>query len=506
MMKKNILDYLEEKVKEIPNNVVFEEDHRDITYLRFEEEAKRVGTGILKHSVIRGRVAVYLDKGIDCLLAMFGALYSNSLYCVLDTKSPMERIDRILDILDPQMIITDEKNAENIYCASRPKAKIVLLENLKRQDMDEVLIASVLEKAIDTDPAYILFTSGSTGVPKGSVVSHRSVINYAESVTETFHLGSEVIFGSQTPFYFSMSVLDIFVTLRTGGKLVVIPKMLFSFPVKLIEFLNEHRINTLYWVPTAMNIVANRNTFSAILPQYLTKILFAGEVMPVKQLNYWIDHLPDCLFANLYGPTEITDTGTYYIVNRRFEDNETLPIGVPFRNSDVIILNDKNELVKGEEEGEICFRGSFLGYGYFDDWEKTAQVFCQNPLNTHYPESIYRTGDIGRYNEYGEILYISRKDFQIKRNGCRIELGEVESNVAAIPQIQNCVCIYDQNAMKIVLYYVGNIQEEELSILLQEKLVKYMQPDHIVREKRLPVNANGKYDRQALMKEYQERR
>lgn len=504
-MKKNILDYLEERVKEAPNKVIFEEDHKTITYLRFEQEARRVGTGIMKHDVVRGKVAVYLDKSIDCLTAMFGVLYSSSLYCVLDTKSPAERIDKILDTLAPQMIITDEGNLGNIDCASHQEAKIVLLEELKRQDAEEDLLNAALEKGIDTDPAYILFTSGSTGVPKGTVVSHRSVISYAEVVTETFCLNAEVVFGSQTPFYFSMSVLDIFVTVRTGGKLVIIPKMLFSFPVRLIEFLNEHRVNTLYWVPTALNIVANRDTFKAILPRYLTKVLFAGEVMPVKQLNDWIDHLPDCLFANLYGPTEITDTGTYYIVNRRFKDNETLPIGVPFPNCGVILLNDKNEAVKGDEEGEICFRGSFLGYGYYDDHERTAQVFCQNPLNPHYPEMIYRTGDIGRYNEYGEILYISRKDFQIKRAGYRIELGEIESNVAAIPEIQNGVCIYDQDTMKIALYYVGNIQEEELAVLLQEKLARYMQPDHIVRVKRIPVNANGKYDRQALMKEYQER-
>lgn len=254
-----------------------------------------------------------------------------------------------------------------------------------------------------------------------------------------------------------------------------------------------------------MSIVANRNTFDVLCPQYLTKIMFAGEVMPVKQLNYWIKYLPDCMFANLYGPTEITDTGTFYIVNRVFADDEPLPIGNSFTNSEVLLLNDRDELVRDNEEGEICFRGSFLGYGYYDNWEKTTEVFCQNPLNTHYREFIYRTGDIGKYNEYGEILYISRKDFQIKRNGYRIELGEIENSVAAIPDIFNCVCIYDSNTMKIVLYYVGKIDEEQLSDILEERLVRYMKPDYIFKRSSIPINANGKYDRQLLEKEYRER-
>lgn len=504
LMRKNILDHLEEQVKANPNKIVFEENNRKITYKQFQKTAKLIGAGILNRGITNGRIAVCLDKSIDCLTAMFGAMYSNSLYCVLDTKSPMERIYKILDTLSPQIVITDNKNMDKLIGSSGIKTEFATIDELK--DINDKLLEPVLEKSIDTDPAYILFTSGSTGIPKGTVVSHRAVMNYAESVVETFGLNSEVVFGSQTPFYFSMSVLDIYVTIQTGGRLVIIPKMLFSFPVKLIEFLNNHRVNTIYWVPTAMSIVANRNTFAAILPQYLTKILFAGEVMPVKQLNYWIEHLPNCLFANLYGPTEITDTGTYYIVNRRFKNDEALPIGRPFKNSDVILLNDKDELVKNNEEGEICFRGSFLGYGYYNNWEKTAQVFCQNPLNKNYPEYIYRTGDIGKYNEYGEILYISRKDFQIKRMGYRIELGEIENCVGAIPEIQNCVCIYDQEAMKIILYYIGNIQEAELQTLVQEKIAKYMRPDYISRVKSIPMNANGKCDRKLLMQRYKERK
>lgn len=503
-MQKNILEYLDQTVCSFPNKIAFEEEHRSITYLQFQESAKKIGNSILGEGIRNGKIAIYLDKGINCLIAMFGALYSGSLYCVLDTKSPIERTSVILQTLSPDLIITDALNADNIKECADVRCRVVLINETEGQNINESLLTTVLAAKIDTDPAYILFTSGSTGVPKGTVVSHRAVISYIESVVTAFKLDSTIIFGSQTPFYFSMSVLDIFVTIVRGGTLVIIPKMFFSFPVKLIEFMNMHKVNTIYWVPTALSIVANRDTFSAICPKFLMKILFAGEVMPVKQLNYWIRYLPECLFANLYGPTEITDTGTYYIVNRTFQDDQSLPIGKPFENSAVMLLNAKDELVTGDEEGEICFRGSFLGCGYYDNWDKTSQVFCQNPLNTHYPEYIYRTGDIGKYNEFGEILYISRKDFQIKRMGYRIELGEIESNAAAIPEVHNCVCIYDSETMQIVMYYVGSINEERVKELLQEKVVKYMQPDQIVKINSIPINANGKYDRQLLEKKYRE--
>ncbi len=504
-MKKNILDYLEESADRNPDKIVFEEADEKISYQQFRKRARLIGSSILKQGIIRGRIAVYLDKSIDCLAAMFGILYSGSLYCVLDTRSPLERISIILKTLSPELIITDEEHSDSIYNCVNESDKCTLLEDLQRDAEDEALLFRTLVHSIDTDPAYILFTSGSTGMPKGTVVSHRAVMNYAGSVIETFGLNETVVFGSQTPFYFSMSVLDIFVTILVGGTLVIIPRMLFSFPMRLIEFLNQHKVNTIYWVPTAMCIIANRNTFEVVCPAYLTKILFAGEVMPVKQLNYWIKYLPNCLFANLYGPTEITDTGTFYIVDRAFSDDESLPIGKSFINSDVLLLNDSDELVQDNEEGEICFRGSFLGYGYYNDWEKTSKVFCQNPLNTHYPEFIYRTGDIGKYNEYGEILYISRKDFQIKKNGYRIELGEIENNVAAIPNIHNCVCIYDSDFMKIILYYVGNMDEKQLLDILEKRLPKYMMPDYIFKRSSIPVNANGKYDRQLLEQEYKER-
>ena len=254
------------------------------------------------------------------------------------------------------------------------------------------------------DILYVLFTSGSTGIPKGVIISHRSVIDYTEWAAETFHFDSHTIFGNQAPFYFDNSVLDIYSTIRNGAALYIIPQMLFSFPIRLLEYIRDHNINTIFWVPTVLSRVADIGVLEHCEIGCLENILFAGEVMPAKQLNIWMRRLPDALYANLYGPTEITVDCTYFIVNRKIEDNEPVPIGYPCRNSDILVLNKENQLVKGEEKGELCVRGTSLSLGYYNNPEKTKRVFVQNPLHHLYEDRIYRTGDIVHYNERGEVV------------------------------------------------------------------------------------------------------
>ena len=417
---------------------------------------------------------------------------------------PADRISTIFDSLQPIAIITDNEHlkiAESIENCG----EIILLEDTLNQQIDDKKLAEIRSNSIDTDPLYSLFTSGSTGVPKGTVVSHRNVIAYSEWVSETFDITSETVFGSQTPFYFSMSVLDVFSTIRNGATFHIIPKKYFSFPIKLLEYIRDREVNTIYWVPSALSIVANWKALDYVELPKLKKVLFAGEVMPTKQLNMWIKKRPDIFYANLYGPTETTDICTYYVVDRDFRDDETLPIGKHCNNCDVMILTEDNRLAEVGEEGELCARGSFLAMGYYNNPEKTKEVFVQNPLNTAYPEIIYKTGDLVKLNEKGEIIYISRKDYQIKHMGYRIELGEIEAAAGSIEKIKTCVCIYNENEDKIVFIYEGSkMTDNELMDKLSEKLPVYMRPNVIKRIKQIPYNQNGKIDRKLLKQTYKD--
>ena len=498
---KSILEVLETTVKNYPTKIAFVQKDREIDYQTFLDISKKIGTSLTSLNERNKPIIIFIDKTINALASMFGVLYSGNFYTMVDVNMPADRIDMILKTLEPIAIVTDNKNLEKAKGISN-NVPVLIHEELVDTKIDEDKLANVYEKLIDTDPMYVLFTSGSTGVPKGSVISHKALLAYSDWFTKTFDINENTIFGSQTPFYFSMSISDIFGTIRSGATFHIIPKMLFSFPVKLLEYLNESKINTIYWVPSALAIVANLKALDVVLPTTLENILFAGEVMPTKQLNIWRKHLPNVKYANLFGPTETTDICTYYVVNREFDDVETLPIGAHCDNCDVFIVKDDGSEALDGEEGELYARGSFVGLGYYNNPEKTNAAFVQNPLNKAYPELVYKTGDIVKYNELGELIYLSRRDFQIKHMGYRIELGEIEMNINALDGITTCACIYVDD--KIILYFVSNeLKEEDVITYAKDKLLAYMVPNVVNKITKMPHNANGKIDRVELKKMYE---
>ena len=415
---------------------------------------------------------------------------------------PVERINIILDTLKPAAIIYDDKTEKYLSLIETDCIK-VLYDEIHMLPKNEEKLVTARRQMIDTDPLYVLFTSGSTGIPKGVIVCHRSVIDYADWVVKTFELNENTTFGNQTPFYFSMSVLDIFATIRSGATLYIIPKMLFSFPVKLLEFLKEKEVNTIYWVPSALSIVANLGALDVIKLPDLKKILFAGETMPTKQLNIWRRHVPDAVYANLFGPTEITDIGIYYIVDREFNDDEPIPIGVTCDNVDALVVDEDGQLIEEcGKVGELLIRGSFLACGYYNNPEKTREAFIQNPLNKSYPETVYCTGDLVYWNENRELVYVSRKDFQIKHMGNRIELGEIENAMSALEGVDMCCCLYNKESDQIVAVYSGSLETKKLSQNLKKKLPRYMLPNVCYNRSSMPLNMNGKIDRKKLIEEY----
>ncbi|NRT77252.1 amino acid adenylation domain-containing protein [Clostridium beijerinckii] len=501
-MEKSILSYLERSENKFPNKVAFSDGKYELTYHELVEEAKNVGSFLIENIGMHKAVVVYMEKGARNISAFMGAAYAGCFYVPLDSQMPVERINIILDTLKPAAIIYDDKTEKYLSLIETDCIK-VLYDEIHMLPKNEEKLETARRQMIDTDPLYILFTSGSTGIPKGVIVCHRSVIDYADWVVKTFELNENTTFGNQTPFYFSMSVLDIFATIRSGATLYIIPKMLFSFPVKLLEFLNEKEINMIYWVPSALSIVANLGALDVIKLPALKKILFAGETMPTKQLNIWRRHVPDAVYANFFGPTEITDIGIYYIVDREFNDDEPIPIGVTCDNVDALVVDEDGQLVEEcGKVGELLIRGSFLACGYYNNPEKTREAFIQNPLNKSYPETVYCTGDLVYWNENRELVYVSRKDFQIKHMGNRIELGEIENAMSALEGLDMCCCLYNKESDQIVAVYSGSLETKKLSQNLKKKLPRYMLPNVCYNRSTMPLNMNGKIDRKKLIEEY----
>lgn len=500
---KNVIDYLEKAAKLYPNKIIFSDENHSITYKEFQSKAKKVGCAIYKgtNGVRNKPVEVYIDRNIESLEIFFGVVYSGNFYVPVDSSLPDKRKKLITETLNPVLrVVQDECIIESEVNSN---LLIATLAELEERECDNTLLQDIYRKQIDTDPLYAIFTSGSTGTPKGVLVSHRSVLDLIDNFTETFNFSDSNIWGNQAPFDFDVSVKDIYSTIKNGGTMYVVPKRFFSMPKQLIDFLNEMKINTVIWATSALVIVANLKTFDKVFPKYLKQVMFSGEVMPNKVLNYWREFLPAVQYVNLYGPTEITCNCTYYIVDREFDNEESLPIGGSFNNTDIILLDAerKREVNKGEI-GELCVRGSSLALGYYNNSERTKEAFIQNPLNESYPELIYCTGDLVKYNERDELIFLSRRDFQIKHMGHRIELGEIEVLVNSMEFIQAAVCLYDKENEKIVLFYQA-LQECKKMIVekLVESLPKYMWPNRFVWFEKLPLNKNAKIDRVKLKEE-----
>lgn len=501
-MVTNVLTYLEETAAKYPDKAAFVDSKKELSFGEMLHKAQAIGSYISMNKRTHMPVVVFMEKSADNIAAFMGVVYSGNFYCPIDTEMPLSRIQVIFNTLNPLAILADKESVRRLE-GLEYTGKIVIYEEAVCQKVDDDRLESIRKQMTDTDPVYVLFTSGSTGVPKGVIINHRAVIDFTDWMSDKFHITSRDNFGNQSPFFFDLSIGDVYCTLKMGCTNYIIPKSLFVFPVKLIEYLNEKKINIIFWVPSALCVVANLRALNKIKPVYLDRILFCGEVMPNKQLNVWREALPDAMFVNLYGPCEATDACTYYVVNREFADDASLPIGFPCENTDILVLNEHNVLVEGNEIGELCIRGSGLAMGYYNNPEKTKEAFVQNPLNKAYPEIIYRTGDLVRYNEYGELMYVSRKDFQIKHMGHRIELGEIETAASNIKGIETCACIYDDEKGRIILFYVGKkMEDKEVKAALKAKVPEYMIPNLVVNLGKLPYNANGKIDRKKLKEVY----
>ncbi len=495
------MEYLENSFSKYANKVaIVDGDHR-INFGQLRNNSIAISQYLMSKELdSNSPIAVYLPKSSQSIFCYCGISYSGNFYVPLDLKSPQERIATIIDSLAPKLIITNRSLKANLLTIGYPSDLIIEIDDILNNGEQIEKDFTIPSSHIDTNPAYTLYTSGSTGTPKGVVVPHRAVIDYIDWAIEEFSVDNTHIIGNQSPFFFDQSVFDLFLMMATGSTMVIIPEAFFIFPAKLLAYLNEEKINFFFWVPSLLVTIANLKLLDKIEMPHLKKVLFGGEVMSTRHLNYWRSKLPDVMYVNMYGPTEITVDCTFYIVNREISDDESVPIGFPCKNSGVLILNDKDQLAKVGELGELCVTGSSLALGYYNNKEKTDEVFVQNPLNKNYPEKMYRTGDIVYRNELDEIIYVCRNDFQIQHMGHRIELGEIEVAVMGLGFIENACVLYNSVKKEITLFFIANqnVNMKDLRIALVPKLPKYMIPTVCTQLEEMPLTANGKINRNEI--------
>ena len=500
-MKINLIELFEESVKKYPQKIAVIDKDREITFCELRSKAMALAQKIIDGVNSKNHpVAVFLDKSIESVYSNLGIIYSGNFYMNLDIKTPAERISNILKLVEPQCIISTSKQIRPISAIIPDSIKVILLDEEEWEvSVDEQRIFNGLSSIIDTDPSCIINTSGSTGTPKGVVLNHKSFFDFIEWAIDTFHFDDNLVMGSLSPIVFDIYSFELCMLMAKASTLVVLPGNLAAFPAKILELLEKHKVNFLFWVPTIMVNIANMDLLSSFNLECMKTIWFAGEVFPTKQFNYWHHHLPKVTFANLYGPIEITLDCTYYIVDKEIPDEQPLPIGYACRNTDIIILDGEDKAVlEPNVEGELCVRGTSLAMGYYNNPEKTSAAFVQNPLNKAYPEVIYRTGDIVCYNEEGLIMFKGRKDNIVKHMGYRTDLGEIEHVIInTLKLVKNGCIVYNQAQKEITLFYESEqeIPASDFRKKIGQALPKYMIPTVYHHLEQLQRNTNGKIDR-----------
>lgn len=490
---------LDTTARRLPDKTAVIDEHGSITFAALRDRARRIGSALIERGYRSKPVVIVLEKSIDAFAAQLGVLYAGGCYVPIDPIAAPRRLAAVCRALEGPAVVGD---AATLALAARtPEAGAFLdVHDLASETEDADVLAEVAARAIGSDPAYILFTSGSTGVPKGVVVKNEAVVSFIGSFTALFGIDETDVIGNQAPFDFDVSIKDIFGTLATGATLIILPRRLFSAPAALVDALNAHRVTTLTWAVAALCLISRLHGLDYAPLTHVRRVLFSGEVMPAQHLAAWLEHLPHADFANLYGPTEVTCNCLYHRIDRSRDYRAGIPLGAPFPNHEVMLLDASGAPVTlSGEVGEIVVRSPELACGYIGDGARTREAFVQNPCNDRWCDPVYRTGDLAELTETGELMFRGRRDNQIKHLGHRIELEEIDLSLEAIPGVTRCRCAYDAHRQRIYAFYESEGTASDIAAAAQELLPAHLMPSACVPVKSMPLSKNGKVDRSALL-------
>jgi len=494
----NLLEYLESAAERFPDKLAFADENDRVTFAELRDLSRQLGAHIASQITETCRpIAVLTTHTVADVVAFMAALYAGCFYVPIDGAAPEAHIAARLEAINPAMVIRAKTISE------LPIGDVVGRDALGALSFKHCATPWRAEGVAPYEnPAYAIFTSGSTGTPKAALISHESVINLIEWMCDEFGFNERTVFAGQAPFYFDSSVQELYSTLKAVATTHLFPRKYFISPLKVLKMVDEVGANVMPWAAAAIKLIANSGAFEKYVPSGVTNVIFGGENMPAKILNIWRGAMPNTQFTNVYGPTETTVDCSYYTVERDLDDSESVPIGFPVRNTELLLLDEEFNPTPPNEPGELYVRGVQVGLGYYNNPERTAENFLQTPAALRHPLSkggfedvMYKTGDIVKLNELGELVFLARADNQVKHMGSRVELGEVETAAAAVAGVRLVCCSYDKEKAKILMFFEGDVSEKELSKELNAKLPRYMQPNFVAKVDKMPAMPNGKIDR-----------
>jgi amino acid adenylation domain-containing protein len=515
-----IHDTVREQAERRPESVAIVSNRQRLTYGELDDTAGRLarllhGTGCRQGD----RVGLLLPKSIPALTGMLASLKAGCVYVPMDTASPAARLAKIIEASDPNCILAIAGTAALLEGAlagnsARDRIRIGWMEPGKPAGKvaftwDDLAAADPLAPAAGEagEAAHILFTSGSTGAPKGVVITHANVMAFITWAVRYFGTQAADRISCHPPLHFDLSTFDIWGTFLAGAELHLVPQEVSMLPHKMADFMRRSELTQWFSVPSALKYMAQFDVVRFNDFPTLKRLLWCGEALPTPTLMYWMERLPKVTFTNLYGPTETTIASSYYTVPRCPRDEkEEIPIGVGCDGEELVVLDEYLQPVPPQEIGDLYIRGVGLSPGYWRDAEKTASVF----LNHSRLGRIYKTGDLAKTGDDGLIYLLGRADSQIKSRGYRIELGEIETALHALGTLRECAVVAVKTegfeGMEICCAYVpapgAETTPSDLRQRLAQSLPSYMLPSQWMAFDSLPLNANGKIDRPSLRQQF----
>jgi amino acid adenylation domain-containing protein len=494
---------------------------RSMTYGELDAASNGIARALLSAGVEPGdRVAILLPKCVEMLAAVYGVLKAGAAYVPLDPLAPPARAGMVASDCTVAAVVTLPSRAASLLEAMpehRPRVVLLVDDGSAPPEVDSPIVryeeatadpstSDPMVPVIEDDLAYILYTSGSTGVPKGVMLTHRNALSFVEWCAYRIGVSAEDRISNHAPLHFDLSVLDLYLAALGRATVVLVPSEEAFFGSSLARFIKEERISVWYSVPSALMLLTRSDPGPGQFPS-LRAVVFAGEVYPTKHLRELRRLVPDAALWNLYGPTE-TNVITYFRVDELPDDDRTIPIGRGCENVHVFALREDGGLAGVGEEGELYGRGPTVMQGYWNRPEKTSEMLVPNPLPGALPGFVYRTGDLVRLRADGDYDFLGRRDHQIKSRGYRIELGEVESALNAHPGLAQVVALavpHEEWGKAIVACVVPRdgaiVSETDIKRHVARRLPRYMVPARVEVLGDLPRTSTGKVDRQSLLRE-----
>jgi amino acid adenylation domain-containing protein len=513
-------DLLRESARSRPDQIAVVDGDRRVTYAELDALSNQIAGLLAATGVGKGdRVGLYLHKSLEAVAGAYGIMKAGGAYVPLDPEAPVERISYIIANCGIRTLITSAPKAGEWGQIAEATALMSIISLDEAPDPSEVGLGRVkvlvpadvaaqpgtppAVDVIDLDLALMLYTSGSTGDPKGVMLSHLNVMTFVEWAVEEFGVTGEDRLSQVAPLHFDLSTFDLYGAAMAGASVHLAPRQTSMFPMEMRKFIESQQISVMYAVPSALIMLTERGKLETGDLPSLRTVLFAGEVYPTKYLSRLMRLLPGRVFSNLYGPTE-TNVCTYYTVPEPPpEDAPPISIGKAINNVETFVVKEDGSLAFPGEVGELYVRGASVMQGYWGDPERTARGRVQNQFSEGLSDPVYKTGDLVIEEPDGNYTFLGRRDNQIKSRGYRIELGDIETALYAHPEIREAaaVAIPDDmitNRIKAYVVAESELDPRILSTFLGEHIPKYMVPGEFEFRDVLPKTSTGKIDRQTL--------